>query len=293
MLCQTFTALQHELFNRCCASRSLNCIFLSLWLVAGQLTATEAQTDLRTGLLADGQLSKDAQSVAIDVDGNELAVRLKSAPLDEVLKEIGRRASFGVTLRGTVWNNVSMEFQGVSLEAGLHKLLQGYGLVLVYAGSDSSKNATLEKIIVVSGKGEGSGNSVPTHNERIQALARTVAAKLHSDEIKTALKDHLYAPEARVRRDAFRDLIRATEVEDFDILIDLLQDEEVGMSAWNEVLAPLSDVMGWREKVYLQITLRKQQEREKFAEVLQSHRAFKLTDEAEFLQCISSDAASC
>ena len=122
---------------------------------------------------------------------------------------------------------------------------------------------------------------------------RTIAARLQSEEIKAALEDHLYATEARVRRDAFRDLIRATEVEDFDILIDMLQDEEVSMSAWNEILAPLSDVISWRDKVYLQIALRRQPERERFAEMLQSHRLFKTSEEAKFQECISSNARRC
>ena len=268
-----------------------------MWLVAGQILATETQTDFRAGLAAEGQPSQDAQSMAVTVDGNELTVRLQSAPLDEVLKEIGRRAAVGVTLRGTLSDKISMEFQGLPLEGGLHKLLKGYGLVLVYGGSGSANSSSLEKIIVVSGEGGGAGKSPLTHplthNERTRALMRTIAARLHSEEIKAALEDHLYAPEARVRRDAFRDLIRATEVEDFDILIDMLQDEEVGMSAWNEILAPLSDVISWRDKAYLQIALRRQPERERFAEMLQSHRRFKTSEEAKFQECISSNARRC
>jgi hypothetical protein len=217
----------------------------------------------------------------VNLDENGLTVQLRGASMAEVLEEIGRRASFEVTFPGSLVKNVSMEFQNLPLDVGLHRLLEGYGRVLVYGHPGTGETKVLERLIILSWQGEGAEHSEAIQQERPQDPVRKLASRLDSEEIKTALADHLYAPEPRVRRDAFLDLIDATEIEDFDILIEMLEDENLSMSDWNQVLAPLSDVMSWWDETSLRIALFRQPERERFAEVLKSHRLFKSRQEAK------------
>lgn len=223
-----------------------------------------------------------SQAMLIHVDHGRLTVKLQEVPLERVLKEIERRAAIEISIRGVLTEDISMEFQNLPLEEGLQRLLRGYGWMLFYAGSASQSGGSLERVIVVpAGEGGrlGQREGVPGPGE--ETSVRAVAARLDREEVKSPLDMYLHGPNARARRDAFRGLMDAVEVEDFELLIGMLQDENVQPAEWEVALAPLSEVITSGERRFILSSLQDQAAREKMVKMLESYLIYKTREEAK------------
>ena len=85
-------------------------------------------------LLAFACIARAADERVIRYGDNALTVQVTKAPLGEVLGEILRQA--GAQLRGTPRNtgDVTVDFEDVPVQDGLHRLLGDQNFMLVYAG---------------------------------------------------------------------------------------------------------------------------------------------------------------
>jgi hypothetical protein len=225
------------------------------------------------------------RTMMIDFDGGRLTVKLQAVPLETTLKEIERRAAIEISVLGALAKdissrNISMEFQDLPLVEGLERLLSGYGYMLAYSGAQGG--GSLRKVIVVqSDTGVAPGRREDALRPAKKTLVRAVAARLDRSEVKGPLDTYLHESDARVRRDAFQDLIGAVEVEDFELLIGLLQDENVKPAEWKVALAPFSDVITWRERRYILASLEDKAAREGLVNMLESVLLYKAREEAK------------
>src|SRR5437764_2093252 len=85
-------------------------------------------------LLTFAGVARAADERVIRYADNALTVQVTKAPLGEVLNEIVRQA--GADLRGEPRNagDVTVEFERVPVQEGLHRLLGDQNFMLVYAG---------------------------------------------------------------------------------------------------------------------------------------------------------------
>ena len=104
---------------------------LALALLAAVLTVPAARGD------------EGAPERVIHYEGDALTVRLASAPVTEVLDEIGRQA--GAEIRGQVRDprDVSAEFDAVPFAEALHRLLGDQNFALVYGNEGRLKSVRL------------------------------------------------------------------------------------------------------------------------------------------------------
>lgn len=106
-----------------------------------------------------------------------LSVDVRQAPLADVLRRIGERAGFVVTIRGDLSRPVTQGFSGVLLEEGLRRLTRGESLALVYASRGPGGPPQLTELLVYAtppqlARPRAGDASRPAKFQRISALAR-------------------------------------------------------------------------------------------------------------------------
>jgi len=210
----------------------------------------------------------------VDLRQDRLTVRLKEAPLDAVLEEIGRRVPVEITILGALRDPLSIQFRDLPLEEGLAKLLRGHGWARLYGRARPGEPATLKRIVIVPASAGGVGAAAPGQ-ESAGAKAQAVAALFGREDVRTLLDAHLHGRNARVRRDAMRGLLGAIRAEDLGRLIDLVQDDRVRPADWEIILAPLSGILSLQERWGMLRSLADPEARERLAQMLGSYLAHK------------------
>ena len=251
--------------------------FLTFFLVmVGQALAVEEPAPPTKGVRVGSQV------MLIYVDDDRLTVKLQEVPLETVLKEIGRRAGIEMAILGVLTKNISMEFRDLPLEEGLRKLLSGYGWMLLHTGG-ASQGGALEKVVVVPvGEGARSRRREGAPGPKGEGtLASAVAAVVDREEVKALLDGYLHGSNARARRDAFRGLLDAVQVEELGLLIEMLQDENVQPAEWEAALAPLAGVIKTGERRLILRSLQDQATRESLLKMLESYVLYKTREEAK------------
>ncbi|MBI4588260.1 MAG: hypothetical protein HY725_05440 [Candidatus Rokubacteria bacterium] len=221
-----------------------------------------------------------SEAMQIHVDHGRLTVKLEGIPLETVLKEIGRRAGIEIAILGPLTKNTSMEFRDLPLAEGLRKLLRGFGWALLQAGS-APQSGALEKVIVVPGGERAGFDQGASGPKGERTLAQAVTALLEREQVKTLLDVYLHGSSARARRDAFRGLLGAVQLEDLELLIELLEDQSVQPAEWEAALAPLSGVIRTEERWFILRSLQSQVAREQMVKTLESHVTYKRRAEAK------------
>lgn len=85
--------------------------------------------------------AKSEMSLFISVEGDRLTAKIEYYPLREVLKRLSQMTALEVILPGAIGEKmVSVEFEGLSLENGLHRILNGENYTLTYAIPGSRKD---------------------------------------------------------------------------------------------------------------------------------------------------------
>jgi hypothetical protein len=193
------------------------------------------------------------QAIFIQVDRDRLTVRLWEAPIRAVLEEIGRRTGIEIVFLDSITQNISLEFEDLSLEEGMRRLLKNYGLGLVTAGEDSRP---LKKVFVVKGggsvrPGRRHVSPPPRRNQiarqqrsRAEQSARAFSSMMGKEQIKRYLEAFLQNPASMPDLKIFMAAVKAVGAEELEPIIHMLEDENTHPSEWKVALTPLKDVMG-------------------------------------------------
>lgn len=246
-------------------------------LIASHALAAEKPTPTMKG----AQLG--SQAMHIHVDHNRLTVKLHEAPLESVLKEIGRCSAVEISILGRLTKSLSMEFQDLPLEEGFRKLLGGYGWMLIYDGSAPQDSAFLEKVIVV----QMSERAHPSQSEdalgqtRGETLVRAVATLVSRENVIPLLNSCLRGPTPKTGEDACQDLMDMVKVEELRLLIGVLRYGSVQPAEWKVALAPLSGIITSRERKFVLRSLQDQGARGSMAEMLESYLTYRTGEEAK------------
>jgi hypothetical protein len=225
----------------------------------------------------------DDKAMLIHVAGDHLTVELQGVPLETALAEIGRRTAIEIAIAGSLSRTISIEFHDLPVEEGLRRLLRGYNWVMLYADSETRAGSTLKKVTVLSAGDREHPTPVaaaPTPT-RENTLIQAVTALVAREEVRARLGVYLHGSDARAMRDAFQGLIEAVAVEEFELLIDMLQDQTIQLAAWEAALAPLSELMTVEEQKVLLASLRDQTVRGSMVRTLESYRRHKTREEAK------------
>jgi HEAT repeat protein len=99
-----------------------------------------------------------------------LSVKLRHAPMADVLLAIGAQAGFEVIIRGDLSAPVTWSFSDLPLDEGIRRLLAGSALVMIYTPSQGQAGLRpLAKVIAL-----GAGGDAAVRNA---AVARTIPAR--------------------------------------------------------------------------------------------------------------------
>ncbi|RJR19731.1 MAG: hypothetical protein C4582_10085 [Desulfobacteraceae bacterium] len=124
--------------------------FLMIGITAGY-KSLEAEEAVKTGNTAGGG------SVVVFKDGR-LTVSARNSELIAVLKEIGKKAGFEVTAGPLSKETLTIAFEGLSLEAGLRKVLKNQNYYLLYSDTTLKAGSTVRTgdvaKVVILGKGQ-------------------------------------------------------------------------------------------------------------------------------------------
>lgn len=102
--------------------------------------------------LAETESADAASQFRVAIEEGLLSVRLENVPLAEVLHEIGKEAGIRVIISGELGTVRPQSFRGLSLEAGIARLVGDNGLVMIRAASDdATRTARLTQIMVYGG----------------------------------------------------------------------------------------------------------------------------------------------
>jgi hypothetical protein len=95
----------------------------------------------------------------VDFKDGRLSVSVTNQPLAQVLSVISQKAMVAITGGGNLGREqrVTMQFQGLSLEDGLRRLLANYDAFFFYAGDARASGPTTLKSVWVYPKGGGNG----------------------------------------------------------------------------------------------------------------------------------------
>ena len=166
--------------------------------------------------LAAENASPSANEVAVR-DGL-LSVKLRDAPMGNVLLAVGAQAGFEVIIRGDLSAPVTWSFSDVPLDKGIRRLLDDSPLVMIYAPSQGQVGARpLIKVIALGAGGDAATGTVP--------VARTMPANNTEVSQQTAavgLNDDLADRLRAVQRLAIMPDAAATR----DLALLLSQDED-------------------------------------------------------------------
>ena len=149
-----------------------------------------------TGSEGKAGASRPATSsgLAVNFKDGRLSVSVTNQPLAQVLNVISEKAMVAITGGGNLGREqrVTIQFQGLSLEDGLRRLLANYDAFFFYGGDASASGPTALKGVWVYPKGGGNGlepvpaeewASTSEYRDKLSASDPTVRA----DAIKTVV----------------------------------------------------------------------------------------------------------
>jgi HEAT repeat protein len=111
-----------------------------------------------------------------------LSVKLRDAPMADVLLAIGAQAGFEVIIRGDLSAPVTSSFSDLPLDKGIRRLLDGNALIMVYAPSRGrARLRPLVKVIALGAGGDAAAGTIP--------VARTTPGDKTEASQETALND--------------------------------------------------------------------------------------------------------
>jgi hypothetical protein len=116
------------------------------------------------------------EELVVHVEDGRLAVRLRDAPLGDVLVAVGRASGVAVSLGETAPERVTLAFAAVPLEDGLRRILGARSFVLVYA-NDPRGRPTLARLRVLEApRAAPVSEGQPRHDEAPPAECVTAAS---------------------------------------------------------------------------------------------------------------------
>ena len=119
---------------------------------SGQSTAPSAKAGA-------SRSATSSEQAVVDFKDGRLSVSVTNQPLAQVLSVISQKAMVAITGGGNLGREqrVTMQFQGLSLEDGLRRLLANYDAFFFYAGDARASGPTALKSVWVYPKGGGNG----------------------------------------------------------------------------------------------------------------------------------------
>jgi hypothetical protein len=167
----------------------------------------------RPGLTPDTRMEKKPFLLAIDIDKDMLSAKIKKAPLEAVLEELKQKTHLTIEVNGSLaGETVSVEFDPLPLEKGLHTLLRNKSYILTYSrvvSEDGSAPQFRVEGIKVAGKGTMSPlsplneepgrrgwpqESFRQHSEGIPDPIAPPAPPANTEETKPEVSDHEEEP---------------------------------------------------------------------------------------------------
>ncbi|NIM97180.1 MAG: hypothetical protein GTO24_03555, partial [candidate division Zixibacteria bacterium] len=112
-----------------------------------------------------------AQDHVLDVAYNQglLSVSAENADLQEVLASVAEKTGFLVNIPEGLGKSVTIQFDYVPLEEGLHRILRDMSYALVFSPSDEKDGAGIVSgVFVLSEETKGSRASVATPSEPVR-----------------------------------------------------------------------------------------------------------------------------
>jgi type II secretory pathway component GspD/PulD (secretin) len=268
--------------------------FLTFCMAMTSLVFPCAQT-VSTALEAP----RTSETLLIQVEAGRLTVKLKEAPLNAVLQEVGRQARIKVSIREPFTRTISLEFQQLPLEEGLSRLLRECGSMTV-----SRKNGRVEQLVVAETldslsrrRPRGSApasqpdpSSVPDGrrnaiDQRPPEAPHPLAALMERDALKhffEVLTRPRYDPTATL--EAFGEVVESLSAEEVGEVISMLQDKAVASSKWEEALAPMADFITPEDRTAVIRLLQDRLVREVVLKSLEQVQIFKIAQAREALE---------
>lgn len=245
---------------------------------------------------------QSSANTVIRVEGDRLTVKLKEAPLQAVLEEIGRQGHINVIIQGPIRKTVSIEFQQIRMEEGLRRLLRGCGWMSVGGG-----NGTMEQLVVAEtpeglsfsaphgpaplgqlGPSSGPEGSPTPMEERGLEPVRAVAALMERDTVKKFFDLFAHSPDdPAVILDAFGKVVESLSLEDVGALIRMLKDKTMPLSKWEEALTPLADAVTAQERSALVRSLQDRRIRDVVLKSFEQVQLFKMAQAREAREAAS------
>lgn len=224
-----------------------------------------------------------SEAMQIHVAGDLLTVKLQGVPLETALREIERRTTIEVSSAGPLTRHITIEFQQLPFEEGLRRLLRGYGWVMLHTGSGMQQGSTVTQVMVLSTDArEHPGPFAGTpETKREKTEVQALNALVAREEVKAQLEVYIHGPDAKARKEAFQGLMAAVDVEEFQLLIAMLQDQTIQPGAWETALAPLSELMAAEEQQLLLASLQDPAARESMVRTLESYLKYKTREETK------------
>lgn len=115
---------------------------------AVRLAAALLLTSIVGARLAGADVAPSRPTLEVTVEQGLVTVDVRQAPLADVLRRIGERAGFALTIRGDLNRPVTQGFSGVLLEDGLRRLTRGESVALVYASRRPGGPPRLTELLV-------------------------------------------------------------------------------------------------------------------------------------------------
>ncbi len=145
-------------------------LMLGLFCLTMNLAPLGALTQDEAGLTeeADPWLSKPPRLVLFAND--LLTVKVHDASVEELVEEVARQSGLNIVWYGTISERISLDFQGLSLDQALARILRHHSFALAFsqAGEGPSNAARPRKLWIIPKGAEGSGPQAAAANESEQ-----------------------------------------------------------------------------------------------------------------------------
>ena len=138
---------------------------------------------LTVNLAPLGALSQDEAGLIEEVDpwwsspprlvrfaNDLLTVKVHDASVEELVEEVARQSGLNIVWYGTISERISLDFQGLSLDHALARILRHHSFALAFsqAGEGPSNSARPRKLWIIPKGAEGSGPQAAAANESEQ-----------------------------------------------------------------------------------------------------------------------------
>jgi hypothetical protein len=172
-----------------------------------------------------------ASAIQVTIQQGLLTVDVQDVPLTDLLRIIGERAGFGVTIHGTVKAPVTDSFTDLPLGEGIRRVVGGNGLVLIYAPSQGGGSAGVPTEVWVYAMGPRPREQVaqalahPDSSARLEAVQSLLGRR--DEDAGVALAQILtQAPDPMVRAQAATALGTLGGAQAADALVASLDDQD-------------------------------------------------------------------